>query len=396
MRVLILICLFVLATPLAFAADARQLKEEAIAILKANTNKQATPEQYAESIFKLEAAQAMLDKANDNDSPLAQEVSSSLFWARKFSDVVVMAALDKLKGGSGAPITKKPDPPKAPPAAKTPDPDADDEAPKAVLAEAKKAYGSAEAFAKSHSSDDYAIAMAWFKMANDHTGTDYALKALEFARAAQTRFAAKTAPKEELPDTPEMKLVLEADALVAAGKIKEAFALYLSSLKLKETQIAHRKLGHAYFKRAQEIKDEFLPKLETLEAEYKTAVLAATTVVRSVRGGQRRVINRNHPAMLEVARKNNELIKEGKVAVDYYNLAESEFKAVLKLAPSHKDLDAAGHMVLCLTVRGDASIRIRARQQLVQFLSDYKPANDLERSLYEFCKSELERLIKGK
>src|SRR5438046_1527313 len=69
--------------------DAKTLKEEALQILKANTEKSATPEEYASAIFKLERAQALLEAAGDNDSVMAQEVGSSLFWARRFSNVKV-------------------------------------------------------------------------------------------------------------------------------------------------------------------------------------------------------------------------------------------------------------------------------------------------------------------
>src|SRR5579862_3796710 len=123
--VLVLIARAVLANP-----EAEQLKDDALEILKANANRQATSEQYATCIYKLEKAQAILEAVHDNDSALAQEVSSSLFWARKFSDVRVMAALDKLHAANGNPATttvvKKPDttaakpPPKPAPASEEP------------------------------------------------------------------------------------------------------------------------------------------------------------------------------------------------------------------------------------------------------------------------------------
>ena len=40
----------------------------------------------------------------------------------------------------------------------------------------------------------------------------------------------------------------------------------------------------------------------------------------------------------------------------------------------------------------DHNARSRARDYLTKFLKDYSPANDLERSIYEFCKTELNRI----
>ena len=377
------------------SGDALKLKDEALEILKANSLRQATPEQYADCIFKLEKAQQLLDQANDNDSALAQEVSSSLFWARKFSDVHVIAALDKLHGGA-----KEPPPPATPPPpAKKPEPaKAPDEAEsevKSALAEAKKAYTQAEAFAQSHASDDYAVALRWFKVANDNSGTDYALKALDLARAAQSRFASASqpAPTEKLPDTPEMKLVTDGNELVKAGKFEEAIAVFKASLEKKESIQAHRQLAHALFSRGQQLKDKLLPQLEQADQEYQKAYKAALVTHRSLGGRAYLVLDRNNPGLLAAVQKSQDLGKQSyKVVSDYYDRAQTEFKAVIRMAPEGKDLDADGHICMCLAVRGDTNYRSLARQHIVKFLADYKPATDLERSLYEYCKTELTRL----
>jgi hypothetical protein len=375
-------------------SDAQKLKDEAVDILKANAQRQASNEQYADCIFKLEKAQAILEKANDTESALAQEVSSSLFWARRFSNIAVINALEKLRAGGAAPppVAKRTEPPK--PVQKKAEDEPEDTNPELALA--KKAFEAAQKFASTKSNDDYAVAMRWFQVAGEYSGTDYGLKALGLAREAQTRFSAKAAPAaaEALPDTPEMKLVIEADALAASGKFEQSFALYLSSLKVKETPIAHRKLGHAYFKRAQQLKDEFLPEFEAAEAERREAYRGAFTTVRTL-GGSRRKFNPNHPPLVAAMRKQQDLVKKAYVSIAFYDKAHDEFKGVLRLAANGKDLDAAGHQALCLAVKGDPNVRARARQMLLSFLKDYSPANDLERSLYEFCKAELGR-ISGK
>jgi len=394
-----LVSSLVLFAGMAFADptdDASKLKAEAVDILKANSNREASPAQYASCILKLEQAQQILEKAKQDDTPLAQEVSSTLFWARRFSDVHVMKELDKLRGGAPMPppVAKKTEPVK--PVAKAPNPEEPEEEPD-TLVEAKRAFESAQKFEREKGGDDYAIALRWFQMANEHSGTDYALKALESARAAQSRYAAKSATKvvDELPDTPENKLLREADGLAAASKYEEAFAIYQASLKTKETSEGHRRLGRAYYKRAQQIKDEFMPEYESLEKQRRAAWKEAWTV-RRFGSGQRRVFNPRHPPLVEAMNAQKELVKKAYVSIDHYRKAESEFKSVLKMAPNGKDLDAAGHACICLSVQADPMVRSRAKTQLTAFLAEYKPITDLERSLYEFCKTELQRITGGR
>jgi tetratricopeptide (TPR) repeat protein len=367
-------------------ADAQKLKDEAIDILKANAQKSATTEQYANCIYKLEQAQAILEKAGNNDSALTQEVTSSLFWARRFSNIQILNALEKLRGGAAPP----PPPKKVEVAkpAKPADPEEAPDTPAEILA-AKKAYETAEKFAQSHSADDYAVALRWFQMANEFPNNDYAFKALQLARDAQTRFAAKTGSGEAaLPDTPEMKLVNEADELAKGGKLEQAIALYLASIKMKETAIARRKLGHAYFKRGQQLKDDLMPRWEVNLDEVRKAWSAAIYTVNTARGPIRR-LNRNSPPLVAAWKKQAALRDEAQdILKKCYDPADTEFRAVLKLATNNRDFDAAGHLALCQSIRGGAM----AKSNLGKFLVDYTPANDLERSLYEFCKTEREHL----
>jgi tetratricopeptide (TPR) repeat protein len=380
------------------SASAQKLKNEALDILKANCNRQASAEQYADCIFKLEKAQHILDKLNENETALAQEVSSSLFWARKFSDVHVIAALEKIHGGApepaAPPVAQKPAPQKP-----APDAEAVEAEPDAAIGQAKKSFDAAESYAKSHSSDDYAVALCWFKMANEHAGTDYARKALELARAAQTRFASistTTTPKapEVSPETPEGKLLVNADALVTAGKFEESIAVYKESLAKKETADGHRKLAHAYYDRGQQMKDKLLPELAKAEEDVRIAFKNAAVTRRTRLGRSYQSVDPKNPAYQEALRKYNDLAKESYKAAESYDKAASEFKAVLRMAADQRDLDADGHVGLCLGVRGDMNYRLLAKQHLIKFLANYKPMTDIERSLYEFCKTELERLRK--
>ena len=383
---LLLACTLAQADP----EDPATLKDEALQILKANATKEATPEEYASCIFKLERAQALLEAAGDNDSALAQEVGTSLFWARRFSNVKVLSALDALKGKQPAP----------PPAAKKPPAKMVTAPPKKVegetpeMAKAREsdaAFSAAQGYAASHSGDDYAVALAWFRMASEHPGTDAALKALDLAREAQTRFAGKkgVATEEVLPDSPEMALVKQADDKVKQKDYEAAFPLFDQALKEKDSQIAHRHKANAHYLRAQQLREELKPRFAANREAYKNAYAASWVINR---GGQK-FYNPDSPAMAAWNRDLKTLQKEGDVANKNFEAAEHEFAKALKLAPEGKDFESAGYMGLCIGVR--PFFRDKGVRTLDSFIKDYTPANDVQRSLYEFCKTEIERLKKG-
>jgi len=371
------------------AEDAKSLKDEALQILKANATKEATPEEYANCIFKLERAQTLLETAGDDSSALAQEVGSSLFWARRFSNVKVLAALDVLKGQQPAAAT----PPKkaAPKVVAPPAKAAEGETPEMLRSRlAEAAFAAAQTFVGEHGKDDYAVALAWFKMASEHPGTDPALKALELARAAQLRFAGKKEVVEEvLPDTPEMALVKQGDEMAKQKKYEASFTLFEQSIKLKESLIAYRHMANAHFQRAQQIRDELKPKWTKNRADYQTAY--QNSWVKNNAG--QRFYNPDSAAMGAWKRETAGLQKESDVANKNFEDAERAFAKVIKLAPESKDFEAAGYMGLCIGVR--PFFRMKGVTTLESFIKDYAPANDVQRSLYEFCKSEIDRLKKG-
>jgi hypothetical protein len=374
-------------------AEAAALKDSSLQILKATADRDATPDEMAKCIFDLEKASALLEAAHDTDSDLAKEVNTALYWSRKRSTLAIDAALDKLHGGSGGfkpPAVKKPDPK----IAKT-DPNEPVD-PGAGMEDARKAYQEAERFAQSHATDDYVVSLHWFQMASSHPGTDYSLKALTMARDAQARFKSQNpnAKKEEIPDTPEMKPVLEADREVSGKRYAVAFGLYQASLKIKETPIAHRKLGQAFYADAQVVKQAVIEKCTTAYVELKAAQQQAYMTRQTLGGGVRRVLNTNDPRYVEAARKYRAAYSEGDKAFDLFDKAQNEFKAVLKLSPNGKDLVSAGTIGICLSQKPDPLLRTRARSYLTGFLKDYAPANDDERTVYEYCKTELERISK--
>ena len=375
-------------------AEAEQLKNEAVAILKANADKETAPEQYALCLLKLEKAKALAEGVGKNDSTLSQEITAILFWARRFSNVQVLAALDKLKGTEApTPPAPKPPPPRK---ALEPQPQRNQAAAPvppemAKMNTAAAAFAEAQGFAAARAGDDYAVAMRWFLMANQYPGTGYALKALEMARQARQRFAGKTVD-EELPDGEEMRPAKEAETFVAAGQYEQAIPLYRVSLKKKETVIVHKRLGKAYYTQAQQLMELLKPRLDAHFARYAAVWQGAW---RTVGAGMfaHRAFEPNDPALAAWNRQYEQLRKESDVAQRGYQEAEQEFRLALKLAPDQKDFDAAGYVGLCQSVR--PFFRLTGMQTLRDFVKNYTPVNDNQRLLYEFCKTEIDRLYKG-
>ncbi len=88
-----------------------------------------------------------------------------------------------------------------------------------------------------------------------------------------------------------MKPVLEAEPFMASKKFEQAIPLLQASLKIKESAVAHRKLGQAQYARAQEVKEEVIKKCEKTYAAAQAARANAFHNVQSLGGGVRRVFN---------------------------------------------------------------------------------------------------------
>jgi len=391
-----------LAQVAAFASeieDATRLKDEALEVLQRGSALSTDAKLYAQAVLKLEQAQKLLEQAKAGQSGLAQEVSAALFWARKFSTVGVVSEVSRQRDNPGS--GPAPGPPPADVSKDTavgaagtaagPEPD-----PRVL--EARKAFGIAEQFATDHASNDYIVALRWFQVADQTIGTDYSVKALALARAAQERNAAQQAAARKptgLPDTLEYRLIKQADEQVSAGNYERAFPLYEASLVTQETLLAHRKLGHALFDRAQQLKDELMPLFDPANAAYRKAYQEARKTVRAPNGATRIVVDWEYPPLVEAKKACADLGARARQALAYYDRAFVQFGRVLEMALQRHDLDAAAYQALCYSVRGDYTYRAKARQLLGSFLADYLPENDSERTLCEYCKTELDRISKG-
>jgi hypothetical protein len=366
--------------------DVRQLKDEATATLKANSIKTVPFADYAMAIYRLEKAQSMLEQAKDTESGLAQEINSALFWARRCSNVNILKELDKIHASS-PPLKLASQDPK--PKAEKKMVAADELEEVDAQKDAKAAFEAAQEFAKTHADDDFMVAMRWFEMVNKYPGTDYSMKAVGLAREAQLRFAAKSGAgkKEEIVgEGPELKPIEEGDKLCDAGKLLLAIESYKASLRVKDNILAHRRLGHTYYKYAQQRKDEINKEFDDFVPQYKAAYDASWEKV----GQHGKKFNELSPVWLAAKRKHSDIINEANGVLMIYASGQYEFEKILKLSPNNRDFDAAAYLGVSLSARIDS--KMRATTHLKSFLKDYEPSDDIERFIYEYCKTELQRI----
>ena len=371
--------------------DAQQLRDEATEILKHNSAKTVAPSEYAMAIYRLEKAQSILETAHDNDCPLAQEVNSALFWARKCSNVIIMKELDKIHAANPALKLASQEKPKAPAEKKMV---AEGDAPPDVDTheEVRAAFAQVEEFAKNHDGDDYVIAMRYFQFVNEFPGTDYSLKAVMLANEAQMRFAVKNGvgPKEELnADSPEGKLIADGDKLAKEKKFEAAIAKYKDSLHAKDTIVGHRKLGHAFYQRAQQRKEEINKDYEDFLPKYQEAYKASFYREGTSRNNPPK-FNPLTPIWQAAKKRHGEILAEADHVWTIYIYGQWEFEKILKIAPDHKDFDAAAYEGITLSAR--AEDKGKAVAYLTKFLKEYEPTNDMEKFVYEYCKTELDRI----
>lgn len=384
------VLLSVLGTSIVAGEDATDLLADAKATLSAHRQSPAAPKVYAQCIYNLEKAQNLLESTGDSSSNLAQEVNSTLFWAKRFSNLEISNELTKLRAASGAPKTSPKTAAVAKPAAQGTIPEAE------ILAKAKAAYEDAERFAQANT-DPFAESLRWFQVSSQFAGTEYALKALEKARDAQGRLSADSADakpsrlKQEMVETkaatPEFDLLREGEKLEAAGKFDEALAKYKESVAIKDTIPVERRMGHVHFKIAQKVEEKLLPQYQAMDKEYSEAYQKAYELI-----GGNRYFNTRNPALVAAQRKLDALRKEADGIAAQAADAQACFDKILKLAPEHKDFDAAAYSAVSMSRR--PTVKLTARTYIKEFLKNYAPTDGTEQITYEYCKSEFERLGK--
>lgn len=360
-------------------SEARRLKTEADGLIQRAGS--GEPALYADALRKLYRAMDILE-VEEKKNPAAverlmEEVSAATFWARKFMPLNVHAPQPNAPGPgkSAAPPPAKATPAKTP----SPPPKKQKAPPKNTIAAAEAEYRRAEKFAAAHKDDPYAVALRWFQMASEHAGNDWALKALAHARDAQARYRARKQQKADAGKptgktlTPEERSAAEAERLLSTGKYKAAQDKFLQLLQNKNTAALRRRLGHAYYKQGLALRAEYSRKYL---APYKAFCKARNRRARYVALQRLRAVQRSLNPLA-----NRCLVCFGKM--------REAFSTALRLSGG-KDLESAAHIALSYTI--DPRTQGKARRLLADFLSEYKPTNDEERTLYSYCETELARM----
>ncbi|MCW8131258.1 MAG: hypothetical protein KIS92_12990 [Planctomycetota bacterium] len=344
--------------------EAKALKKEADETLRKASGMSADPKTYADAVRKLEKASDILDEIAKSDpksaEPMLEEITAALFWARKFANIEASNELNKDKD----PVrVSRPAQPAAPPPANASD-------------AAEQEFKKAEAFETAHTDDDYAVALRWFQVADKCTGTDWSVRALQRAQAAQARHrAAQDARKKD--ETPDGKLIAEGDALLQQQKPREALAKFLAAKQAADTVLAERRIGNTHLTLGYQGRDEYAKQYLPLQKRYQDAVR---------RGNMAEANNLRQQAAAMVARLKP---LEASILKSYQD-AEAAFKRGLDLAKS-KDLDCEAHLAI---LQFDRKNRGSARLMFLDVLQKYPPANDEDRTLLEYCRSLL-RLTGG-
>jgi len=336
--------------------DARKLHDEAQAALRTMSGLATDPKAYADVVRKLEKAQALLEEAAKTDPKgaegLEQSVSAALFWARRFANVNVIKELHKTDSGTAP--------------AKTPD-----------AGGAEAAFRKAEEFEKAHQGDDYAIALRWFQYSDQHSGTDWSLRALSRAYEAQARYRAAEAAKKGVPTTEDGKLIAEGNVLFMKKDYEGALAKYEAAKKTADSVLVEQRLGHAWLQSGYKLRDEYAMQYLPLLKRYNDAVS---------RGDKAGAAGSRNEAQALVSR----LRPLEDQAVKDYDSAQAAFERGLELAKG-KDLDCDAHIGIIHFARGRSS-QGKARVALTDMIAKYTPANDEERTVYEFSRSLLTKL----
>ncbi|MEI6232431.1 MAG: hypothetical protein WCT04_05230 [Planctomycetota bacterium] len=383
--------------------DVAGLLKDAKATLAAHRDSQGKAAEYAQCIYNLEKAQVLLEQKGDSSSSLAQEVNSTLFWAKRFSNVEIANEVAKLRTVGGLPKATAKTAPVEKPAAKG------EFADSAITIKAKAAYEEAVKFASSKSADPFAVSLRWFQVASQFSGTDYSLKALENARQAQAQVAAgtpavapvtdATAPAAKAPqqsvltleieelktDKPEYVLIREGEKLAASKKFEEAIVQYKCAIAIRDTIPAQRRMGRAHFELAQKLNEALEPKYIAMDKELAAAYQKAY----ELRGGNR-VFNDRNPAWVAAQRKLTDLRKEADGPMLQAAAAQGCFDKIIRMSPGNKDFDAAAYSAVSMSRR--PTLKLTARTYIKEFLKNYTPIDGTEQLTYEFCKSEYERL----
>jgi tetratricopeptide (TPR) repeat protein len=210
-------------------------------------------------------------------------------------------------------------------------------------------------------------------VADRTAGTEWSLRALSRAQEAQARYKASQDDKDQTePRTEDEKLIREGNKLFRMEKYTQALEKYRAAQKINNSLAVQQRIGHAFLEMGYEARDEYARQYLPLVRQYNQAA----------RRGDRRVLaylRRKAAAMVKRLRPLEQK------AIQHYKSAEKAFRQGLKIAEG-RDLDCEAHLAILEFQRKK---RKNARRQLGTVLRKYKPGNDEERTVFEYCKSLL-------
>jgi len=310
------------------------------------------------AIAKFEEALAKLEGASENtrEGSLREDLNALIFWTRRTSPIDFSAL------------------PAPPPQAGAADASAGKDSQDAAAASA--ALERAELYASSDARDPVTVAARFFEVADRYKDVhDVAFKAIQraqyFQRLAQEKEARAKAEAafESLP--PDEKLVILGDRAYASGNYEEAAAKYREALALKASPERHRKLGHAHFSRAQQLRDEY-----------------TKTYMRHWREFTEARKRNDRPAMDRAAAAGRSAGRIAKDAIEEYRKAETAFRAAWESA-GRFDIDSEVHIALTHVVRKEKMHQDEARTIFERVLRTYadRLRTDEERTLYALAET---------
>jgi hypothetical protein len=324
------------------------------------------------AIEKFEEAAALLKGAPEGspEAELLQDINSNIYWARKTTPIDIRSMLKESGGSPGSGHSSAAASSASSSAAEPATPRSSNPA------EAAAALARAEAYAQSHQDDPETCAARFFEVADRFKDVhDVAFKAIsrvqEIQRLAKERKALREAEAGFGALPQDEKLVVEGDRAYAVRDFDQAAAKYRQAIGMKRTADRHRKLGHAMFERAQQLRGDYTRAyLEGLN-NYRLAQS------RGDRGGMQRALAENARASTI-----------SKDAIAHYERAEAAFRAAWD-ACGRLDLDSELHMALTFVVRKQSRHLTRAKEILERILFNYhdKLVTDEERTLYAYAET---------
>lgn len=203
------------------------------------------------------------------------------------------------------------------------------------------------------------------------------------------------------PDT--IALIEKAEKAAGQENIEDSYKYYQKLSKLDDSIALHRRMAHVFLDVADRIKNRYWAEFEASTVAWEAARKGAYKDVRYMVGNtdapgqvtRGKKFDPDNPAYKAATDKHNDLLQKISQCFPFYEKAQLAFGAVLRLAPTGKDFDAAGHLPLCLTIKGELNTHMRGRQMIMDFLDAYKPNTVAEEALYKRCQNELERVTKN-